>query len=185
MDRKSFAFQEWKIVREQMNNLLLAIWRLEMSTIAGLALYYGWLLTTWKPSSGGVEGIRVAALLAPTVFCIVVTWRLKIEYAILMRLARYSRRVEDFFYGRSSGEGLLGWQQYLRKMSPDRIRFSSVLRRYSHTFYVSLLLTAVTLTFAIWQISLAALHSPVCGDDGWQLANLSQLLPCLLLMAGH
>jgi hypothetical protein len=131
---QSFALGEWKVLREQMHLLLSAIWRLEMATIGGLAIYYGWTLT----HISGIDSASVKFLLAfvPTLFVIAVIQRLRVEYAILMRLGEYCLLVEGLHYSSEKSSNLIGWQHYIDKdgNAPDDIPYEKVRTRYSHTF---------------------------------------------------
>lgn len=157
---KDFALEEWKDLRQQVNILLSAIWRLEMSTIAGLAIYYGWYFTY---ESKLLDIVHVASLLAPVIFMPLIIARLKIEYAILMRLGRYCERVENMHcgrpYARLSDENAqgddgspIGWQRYLSFYPPDSIPFRDVARRYSHAFLFFIIVALICTAFAVYRL---------------------------------
>ena len=160
-DKQSdFALEQWRDLRQQVNILLSAIWRLEMSTIAGLAVYYGWYFTY---QSQLIDIGRVASLLAPVIFMPLIVARLKIEYAILMRLGRYCERVENLYCGRSytrfpdedaeDDDGSpIGWQKYLSFYPPDLIPFWEVVRRYSHAFWFFIIVTLMCTAFAVYRL---------------------------------
>ncbi len=160
--RKEFAIEEWKDLRQQVNILLSAIWKLEMSTIGGLAIYYAWYFTYESSlKSGDLTVVHVASLVAPVIFLPLIIIRLKIEYAILMRLGQYCERSENFFNDRTyvaqspTDDGSpMGWQRFLGLYSPDVIPYSEVKNRYRHTFRFFTAVALMSAVFAFYRLGL-------------------------------
>lgn len=145
LDLKSFAREEWKQIREQIHILLQAIWRFEIFSIAGLALFYSWFLSI----SGKYTTENAALILSsPFLFSIVILARLKIEYCILLRLAQYSNSIEGFIYTDKyityKDIDRPGWEFFLVKYPPDLIGFWGIYRRYRHTFTTFIMISGIT-----------------------------------------
>ncbi|WP_111428570.1 hypothetical protein [Rhodobacteraceae bacterium DSL-40] len=142
---RAFALAEWTEIRAQMLQQLQQIWRFEVYVIGGLALLYAWIFTK-APQGDAILSRRLLLLLAVALAATAI-FRLKIEYAILLTLGRYSERLEAYLYGAAEAPG--GWQAYLGERKPDDLSFKAVFGRYSHAGWASSLMLAFTIVLLL------------------------------------
>lgn len=155
---RAFALAEWTEIRAQMLQQLQQIWRFEVYVIGGLALLYAWIFTK-APQGDEILSRRLLLLLAIALAATAI-FRLKIEYAILLTLGRYSERLEAYLYGTAEAPG--GWQAYLGERKPDDLSFRAVFGRYSHAGWASSLMLAVTVMLLL---AYGGFRPPPCTPD--------------------
>ena len=161
-----FSILEYEMVRGQINLLLNAIWRLEMGAVAGFAIFYSWAVTVVDRNEEVFGLPYFLIFLIPFAISILLLARLKIEYALLMRLGQYSNRLERLLYG---GYPLhfhffpIGWEGFLRRHPPDELKFLVVFRRYSNTGRLFAFIALVNLIIFLTAIT-AYLRCSRCGS---------------------
>lgn len=148
--KRDFARAEWEQCRSQVHLLLSAIWRFEVVTISGFAIFYSWFLGAVQQSNNFDP---LYLLIASCIFSYLALRRLKVEYAILIVLAQYSNELEQYLYNKQGASEPVGWEAYLAKNVPDEIKFCTVFKRYRNTgavFTIILSLNAFSLVYFSW-----------------------------------
>ncbi|UZD91166.1 hypothetical protein [Cognatishimia activa] len=145
---REFALLEWGSCRDQLNALLSAIWRLEITVISGYAVFYAWLLGKMTGKTIGFDPTVV--LFASTAFSMLIFIRLKVEYGILLTLGNYSKKLESFLYHKVGCEAPESWEHYLKEHRPDRLWPWEVFFVYWNTGLIFLLLFCFNLFMFLW-----------------------------------
>lgn len=130
----AFAWAEWEKTREQVHLLLTAIWRFEGFVVAGYAAFFSTLIARSVSASSSSQSFIMLGV--GFAFLVVVAHRLRVEYAILMRLADYTKTLEKYIYGNGHGyRPPEGWETFLAREGnkPDDIPITQVARRFKNT----------------------------------------------------
>ncbi|ETD84378.1 hypothetical protein [Rhodobacter capsulatus] len=135
-----FAILEWERTREQVHLLLGAIWRFEAYVVAGYAAFFSVITTRIESEPGDINKV-LGFIVKPDLmvfvglaFLFIVAHRLTVEYAILMRLAEYTRHLEEYIYLNGSNHPApVGWETFLADNRPDDIGPREVSKYFTNT----------------------------------------------------